>query len=110
MGHPCGYLFGTCFSRFIVPIKNFQLTIFLEGNLSFIEAPWQPFTEQTTLPSLFFDRQFLKDGRSLFTQCMIGICLQATRNYQYLQQRHKILMIDKMDLGCPHVLVTSTFF
>ena len=54
MGHPCGYFLGTASQRFVVSIMNFKLTVFLEGNLSFIEAPWQPFNRTNRSPQSRF--------------------------------------------------------
>ena len=47
MGHPCG-----SFSRdfFHKDLLNLKLEVFVKGNLSFVEAPWQPFTRTNRSP------------------------------------------------------------
>ena len=41
MGNPCGYFLWTSLSK---------MKVFVEGNLSFVEAPWQPFTRTNRSP------------------------------------------------------------
>ena len=41
MGHPCGYLILTV---------NLKPEVFVDGYLSFVEAPWQPFTRTNRSP------------------------------------------------------------
>ena len=55
MGHPYGYRFGGPVSqRFVVSTMNLKLKVFLEGNLSLIEAPWQLFTRTNCYPHFPF--------------------------------------------------------
>ena len=48
MIHPCGYLSGSCFSKFRSFNHKFNTNSFVEGNLSFVEAPRQPFARSVS--------------------------------------------------------------
>ena len=56
MGHLCDYFLGTTFSNIRSFNREFKTKVFVEGNLSFVEASWQPFTRTNRSPqSPFFN-------------------------------------------------------
>ena len=50
MGHPCDYILGLLTQRSVVSTVNLKLKVFVKGNLSFVEASWQPFTRTNRSP------------------------------------------------------------
>ena len=45
-----GYFLGACFSKIRSFNYEFKTKSFAEGNLSLVEAPWQPFTRTNNSP------------------------------------------------------------
>ena len=50
MGHPCGYFLGTLSQRSVILTVSLKPKVFVDGYLSFVEAPWQPFTRTNRSP------------------------------------------------------------
>ena len=50
MGHPGGYFLGTSFSKICNFNREFKTKVFVDRYLSFVEAPWQPFTRTNRSP------------------------------------------------------------
>ena len=96
MGHPCGYFLGTSVSKICSFNREFKTkSFFVEGNLSFVEAPWQSFKFTLKYCKNFVSMETLKDiYRSIVEPhlnycCSVWGCSGITRieSLQKLQNR-----------------------